>query len=182
MNKKGFTLVEFLVVIFIIAILVAIALILVSGARISARDAERVTDIDTLRKALAVYDVKEGGYPSIITSGQSLTAGSNTYLGLIPTNPTPQNDGDCIAVNYNYTQDSSGTSYHIAYCLGSGAGDIPAGNCIATPLDMCIACTIDCAGKECGDDGCGGLCGVCGPGDECTDGSCGEIPPPVPPP
>jgi hypothetical protein len=42
---------------------------------------------------------------------------------------------------------------------------------------MCVEedCSVDCTGKECGDNGCGGQCGVC-PGDmRCTtSGYCGE--------
>lgn len=35
------------------------------------------------------------------------------------------------------------------------------------------SCTPDCSGKECGNDGCGGICGACGPGLACsTDGMC----------
>ena len=35
-------------------------------------------------------------------------------------------------------------------------------------------CTPDCAGKECGPDGCGDICGFCLPGVECQpDGACG---------
>ncbi len=30
----------------------------------------------------------------------------------------------------------------------------------------------DCEAKDCGDDGCGGVCGGCGEGEECTDGAC----------
>ena len=34
-------------------------------------------------------------------------------------------------------------------------------------------CTRDCAGKECGNDGCGGSCGICLPGVQCrADGTC----------
>jgi hypothetical protein len=33
-------------------------------------------------------------------------------------------------------------------------------------------CTPDCAGKECGDDGCGGSCGMCAEGESCQDGQC----------
>ena len=32
-------------------------------------------------------------------------------------------------------------------------------------------CTPDCSGKSCGDDGCGGTCGTCKPGEECEDAS-----------
>jgi len=37
-------------------------------------------------------------------------------------------------------------------------------------------CTPDCAGKECGDDGCGGTCGSCDSGYYCDDGGCIGIP------
>ncbi|HOP03712.1 MAG TPA: putative metal-binding motif-containing protein, partial [Tenuifilaceae bacterium] len=33
-------------------------------------------------------------------------------------------------------------------------------------------CFPDCAGMECGDDGCGGSCGSCPPGQSCFEGSC----------
>ncbi len=39
--------------------------------------------------------------------------------------------------------------------------------------DTCVAkCQKDCDGRSCGDDGCGGLCGVCGPGTSCANGRC----------
>jgi hypothetical protein len=34
----------------------------------------------------------------------------------------------------------------------------------------------DCAEKECGDDGCGGICGTCATGFECKDYKCTELP------
>jgi len=36
-------------------------------------------------------------------------------------------------------------------------------------------CIPNCAGKECGDDGCGGSCGACDEGYECSDGQCVEV-------
>ncbi|MEM4245422.1 MAG: hypothetical protein QXR60_04435, partial [Candidatus Nanoarchaeia archaeon] len=39
-------------------------------------------------------------------------------------------------------------------------------NCVAG------ACTPNCAGKECGDDGCGGSCGTCSSGKTCSNGQC----------
>ena len=50
--------------------------------------------------------------------------------------------------------------------------------CVAEVTDFgcgTCGCQPDCAGKQCGDDGCGGSCGTCGPGLACTDGAC--IPP-----
>lgn len=41
--------------------------------------------------------------------------------------------------------------------------------CIA---GVCRACTPDCTGKMCGNDGCGGTCGACGAEEACVDGQC----------
>jgi hypothetical protein len=39
----------------------------------------------------------------------------------------------------------------------------------------CLACTPSCSGKECGDNGCGGVCGSCGSGEVCGDGTCQAV-------
>ena len=39
----------------------------------------------------------------------------------------------------------------------------------------CVSCAPDCAGKDCGDDGCGGTCGTCGGGLSCVDGLCESV-------
>jgi len=36
-------------------------------------------------------------------------------------------------------------------------------------------CAIDCDGKNCGIDGCGGACGECGDNEECLEGTCGCV-------
>jgi len=38
----------------------------------------------------------------------------------------------------------------------------------------CTDCQPQCDGKECGDDGCGGMCGDCEPGQVCINGKCPE--------
>jgi len=43
---------------------------------------------------------------------------------------------------------------------------------VECPVSSCIP---QCAGKLCGDDGCGGVCGVCGTTNECVDGQCNQI-------
>ncbi len=37
---------------------------------------------------------------------------------------------------------------------------------------QCVGCQPDCTNKECGDDGCGGSCGECGPEMHCQNGRC----------
>ncbi|AKM78199.1 MAG: fimbrial protein pilin [Candidatus Wolfebacteria bacterium GW2011_GWE1_48_7] len=62
--KKGFTLVEMLIVIAIIAILASVALVSVGGVRQSARDTKRVSDISKLQQQLEVYYSQNGAYPA----------------------------------------------------------------------------------------------------------------------
>lgn len=58
-------------------------------------------------------------------------------------------------------------------CLcGDDADCVPPERC----EDGACGCTPDCVGKQCGDDGCGGVCGTCADGDECSDGLCSCVP------
>ena len=38
-----------------------------------------------------------------------------------------------------------------------------------------MQCSPSCAGKECGDDGCGGSCGKCGTKENCENGKCSTV-------
>jgi hypothetical protein len=62
-------------------------------------------------------------------------------------------------------------------CEENGAGPVPGGeDCLESGLlciaGLCTKCYPQCFGKECGDDGCGGTCGACDDGDNCTVGTC----------
>lgn len=54
-SRKGFTLIELMVAISIVAILATIGIIMFSGAQGSARDAKRKGDLDDLKKAMYLY-------------------------------------------------------------------------------------------------------------------------------
>ena len=63
MNKKsGFTIVELLIVIVVIAILAAITIVAYNGIQNRARDTDRKADIAALAKALHLYNVDNGNY------------------------------------------------------------------------------------------------------------------------
>ncbi len=50
--------------------------------------------------------------------------------------------------------------------------EVPGGDLVF----VCVPpCTPDCAGKECGDDGCGGSCGECVPYEVCSAGTCTQV-------
>ena len=61
---NGFTLIELLVVISIIGLLASIALVSLQTARVKARDARRLTDIEQISKALQLYYDANGYYPA----------------------------------------------------------------------------------------------------------------------
>src|SRR2546427_6980035 len=55
-------------------------------------------------------------------------------------------------------------------CCGTSGNN---GVCVkASGARFGVCCTPDCTGKECGDDGCGGSCGICTPPDTCTANIC----------
>lgn len=67
-NRRGFTIVELLVVIVVVAVLAAISVIAYNGIQGRARDAQRIQDMKTIQKALELYKVTHGGYPPTIVT------------------------------------------------------------------------------------------------------------------
>lgn len=131
-KQKGFTLIELLVVIAIIGLLSTLAVVALNNARAKSRDARRISDIKQIQTALELYYNDAGEYPSSINAPISYSG--TAYMATTPTNPTPVNDGPCLAgQSYAYTQDGSGASYHLTYCLGGVTGGVSKGIHNATP-------------------------------------------------
>jgi len=126
-NKKGFTLVELLVVVAIIALLASVVLASINTARAKSRDAKRFEDMHNFQDALDLYFNANGSYPiaNCIPDGwdtlgwASLDTGYSTcwttlqtnlapYISKLPTDPAPQN-GD----NYWYGAFNSGQGYEL---------------------------------------------------------------------
>jgi prepilin-type N-terminal cleavage/methylation domain-containing protein len=64
MQKQGFTLVELIVVITILAVLGTIAFVSFQGYAVQARDSTRISDLTVMKKALELYKVQQDSYPS----------------------------------------------------------------------------------------------------------------------
>ncbi len=96
---------------------------------------------------------------------------------------TPLSPPTCSALGYNCGQQSD-TCGGTLNCGAASANCTAAfGTCTATGTKYCSngqygACQAtdprpaNCAGKQCGDDGCGGSCGTCGAGQTCSGGQC----------
>ncbi|MFK7779809.1 MAG: BspA family leucine-rich repeat surface protein [Candidatus Gracilibacteria bacterium] len=71
-NKKAFTLVELIVVITILAILGTIAFISLQGYSKDARDSTRISDINSMKTSLELFNLNAGKYPDP-DSGENVT-------------------------------------------------------------------------------------------------------------
>lgn len=113
-SKKGFTLVELLVVIVIISILATLLMANFIGARQRARDAVRKSDVKQIQAALEIYRADNGSYPSSLPCGGVFSSGSATYMKKVPCDPLN------TTTSYVYSADATGSTYTITACLENG--------------------------------------------------------------
>ena len=65
-KRRGFTIVELLIVVVVIAILAAITAIAFNGIRQRANDTRRLSDVKAIQKALAQYHTVNGSFPAAV--------------------------------------------------------------------------------------------------------------------
>jgi prepilin-type N-terminal cleavage/methylation domain-containing protein len=85
--RQGFTLIEILVVISIVAVLTAIGFIGYTGVQRSARDGERITEVNEIAKAIELTKSFESSYPLYWGVASGMTALQQHFSNSIPTNP-----------------------------------------------------------------------------------------------
>jgi type II secretion system protein G len=118
---QGFTLVEILVVVSIIAILMGLLLVAYQGTRASARDGKRKADLEQVRMTLQMYHADCGYYPPTgggygLPFGSALTStcpgSSVTYMSQLPIDPNP---------SYSYRYERTGDhAYRLCAKLETG--------------------------------------------------------------
>ncbi len=128
-NKLGFTVIEIIVVIGIIAILTVIVFPSISNIRAKNRDTERVADIAAIQLALSLYYNKNGVYPEA----------NNLELALVPTftpadSLTPPNEDEDYQYVYVPLKRGSDkcTFYHLGVRLELSSSQIDSGNTFST--------------------------------------------------
>jgi len=156
-NNYGFTLIELMVVVAIIAILSGIVMVMLSQAKSSAYNARRISDIKEVQKALELYSLDhnntypqtgsyeghpEAGFfkwvndcypaPPAVSAWKSfLTTPISPYLSKPPSDPTIN---DCASSHY-YAYKSSGTDYKIMIANPNNPNNPPSKNLIDPARD-----------------------------------------------
>ncbi|HXF43996.1 MAG TPA: prepilin-type N-terminal cleavage/methylation domain-containing protein [Candidatus Paceibacterota bacterium] len=108
-NRKGFTLIEMLVVVAIIGLLSSVVVVGLGSSRSKARDAKRIADIQQIQNALELAYDPANGYPDAIP------------------NNAPQQDPQ--GVNYSYARAAGNQGYSLGICLENSENSKGAANC-----------------------------------------------------
>ena len=122
MKKKGFTLLEILVVIGIIMVLVGMMTASYSTAQKKARDAKRKSDLKEIQNAMEqYYSVCSYKYPTAISGGIICLSPSTAIMPTVPVDPltTPYVHNPNTATNYKICTFSNLETEAAKFCVSS---------------------------------------------------------------
>jgi len=115
-KRRGFTLMEILVVISLLAILATIIVNSYVSTLKKGRDSRRKQDIEQVSRALELYYADNNVYPAALTWGDPLVNAAavptKLYMKELPTDPAKVS-----TLEYLYETDASGTYYRLYTCL-----------------------------------------------------------------
>lgn len=118
LRRKGFTILELMIVIAVIAILIGIALPKFKGMRDEGNIARAKGEMRTLQTAVESYRIHQGSYPTALSDLTSATP--NIVGSSLPADPF---NG---TANYGYVQSAdTATTYYVIWSPGPNAGSAP---------------------------------------------------------
>jgi len=137
-SRKGFTLIEVLIVIVVIAVLASIVIPRLLGAGRQAKEAALRGTLQELRNSIGLFQSHTGCYPAQLsdlmataapatgldTGGASVNINANDYKGPYLTTPDgalPKNP--ITAVNTDWVYDTTGTTVGAVHAAAGGALD-----------------------------------------------------------
>jgi prepilin-type N-terminal cleavage/methylation domain-containing protein len=155
-GSDGFTLIEILIVVAIIAILASVVLVGLGPTQQAGRDARRISDLSEVQNGLELYYNKNGNYPDP-SSGQTWSAlqtlltGAGVGVSSVPSDPSSNR-------SYQYWWSVGATSYVLGATLENANNSvltnytsISVGSNFTASVAAAGSVTIvptDCAGKS----------------------------------
>lgn len=132
MRKHGFSIVELLIVIAIMATLVTLLLPNFVNVRQKGQDSRRKLDLEQIRSALEQYRSTNGYYPTVLTT---LTA-PTVYISQLPADPSTTN-------SYQYSALPAGCDNSTTFCSDYVVGALlsSTSSCTTTPTGSCSGST-----------------------------------------
>jgi general secretion pathway protein G len=112
MGRKGFTIIELLIVIAVISILVGIALPRFRGMQDEGKIAQAKGELRTFQTAMESYCIHTGAYPAALTS--LTTAVPNIIGSVLPTDPFKAGTNYVLA-----TDGATPVKYYVIYSVGT---------------------------------------------------------------
>jgi prepilin-type N-terminal cleavage/methylation domain-containing protein len=134
--QQGFTLIEILIVVAIIAILASVVLVGLGPTQAQGRDARRVSDLREVQTALELYYNKNGSYPGDTTWAALTTDLTAASIGVsqIPNDPSS-------GATYYYSPTSGGQDYILGAKLETNSSAFQGYNAPTVPDGFPLDCT-----------------------------------------
>ena len=146
-SNKGFTLIEMLIVIAIVAILAGIVIAGISNFRGGAVDAKKISELRSAQNLIELYYAKCGVYPGTATCAAGAIASYDdleTVMTDAQVNGLPDNATGGDMDTLSYTSDATGQSYTIGVTLSgpnqvlNTSGEIDTTGCEDAQFRFCL--------------------------------------------